>query len=877
MDAAKKLVVVDGYSLLYRAFFATRMLSTSDGRPTNALYSFVSMLFLLLEKERPDSIVIAMDAPGKTFRHDKFADYKGTRKETPPELKMQFPVARELVAALHIPLIELPGYEADDIVGTISKQGEQNGYATLIVTGDLDTLQLVDEHVSVMTNKQGVTETKTYDPDEVQKRYGFSPELLPDYKALVGDTSDNIPGVPGIGDKSATLLIQRFGTVEEMLERLDEVEEKFRKKLEPCKEQIPVSKWLATIDRSAPIEFTFEPYFVTKEGLDVTRAVLESLEFKSHVRRLDAIMAAYLEGSDRALPTVEIVAEHLAPSVFPDTVSYQDLLFWVGDGPFAAVEVRSSEQASMFEEDRPWGMVAIGSEVRRAPRELVRRLFAEATDQAILHDSKPWYRALLDEGAARDLPPARFDSLLAGYVLQSGRSGYSLADLAQGYLDFAAPATDEQRAMALFLLEAPMRERLSKEGQTSVLDDIEAPLAPILAEMEHAGIAVEREFLEEFSKSLQVEIDKVQQLIFEMAGEEFLIGSPKQLGDVLFEKMGLPGSKKTKVGWATGAEVLQLLAPGYPICAEVLTWRELTKLKSTYADALPRMIGPDGRIHTTYSQTVAATGRLSSNDPNLQNIPIRTELGRQIRRAFVAPPGHRLASFDYSQIELRILAHLCHDEVLVEAFRAGVDVHAATAGLMFDLPPSSVDSTQRRLAKMLNYAVLYGVTDYGLANQLGGGFSTSEARKLIQQYFERFPSIKAFTEGVIQEARQKGFTTTMSGRRRYFPDIHAANRNERLYAERQAINAPLQGAAADMIKLAMIRVRGLLGKAATRMLLQVHDELLFELTEGEENLVEPIRQAMEKALPLDIPVEVDAKSGLNWDEMAACPRTAVEA
>lgn len=874
MDAPKKLVVVDGYSLLYRAFFATRMLSTSDGRPTNALYSFVSMLFLLLEKQRPDAIVVAMDAPGKTFRHEKFADYKGTRKETPPELQMQFPVARELVAALHIPLIELPGYEADDIVGTISKRAEESGYDTLIVTGDLDTLQLVDEHVHVMTNKQGVTETKTYDLDEVEKRYGFGPELLPDYKALVGDTSDNIPGVPGIGEKSATLLIQRFGPVEAMLERLDEVEEKFRKKIEPYKDQIPVSKWLATIDRSAPVDFGFEPYFVTQEGLDVTRAVLESLEFKSHVRRLDAIMAAYLEGSDRGMPTVEVVAEHLAPSVFPDLGTYQDLLFWVGDGPFAAVEVRSSEQASMFEEDRPWAMLAVGSEVRRAPLELARRLFAEAPRQAIVHDSKPWYRAVLEAGSPVDLSPARFDSLLAGYVLQSGRSAYALGDLAQGYLDFAAPGTDEQRAMALFLLEAPMRERLAKEGQTAILDEIEAPLAPILAEMEHVGIMVEREFLEEFSKSLQIEIDKVQQTIFEMAGQEFLIGSPKQLGEVLFEKLGLPGSKKTKVGWATGAEVLQLLAPGYPICAEVLTWRELTKLKSTYADALPKMIRPDGRIHTTYSQTVAATGRLSSNDPNLQNIPIRTELGRNVRRAFVAAPGHRLASFDYSQIELRILAHLCRDEVLVEAFRNGVDVHAATAGLMFDLPPSSVDSSQRRLAKMLNYAVLYGVTDYGLANQLGGGFGTSEARKLIQQYFERFPSIKAFTEGVIQEARQKGFTTTISGRRRYFPDIHAANRNERLYAERQAINAPLQGAAADMIKLAMIGVRRLLGKSATRMLLQVHDELLFELAEGEEGLIEPIRETMEGALPLDIPVEVDAKVGPNWDEMTICPKRA---
>jgi DNA polymerase I len=457
---------------------------------------------------------------------------------------------------------------------------------------------------------------------------------------------------------------------------------------------------------------------------------------------------------------------------------------------------------------------------------------------------------------------------LAGYVLQSGRSSYALRDLVQGYLEVGMPTSTDQMAAALGLLEKAMRERLEKESQTRVLDEIELPLVPILAEMEGYGIEVSSDFLGEFSKSLEVEIQKLTQAIHEQAGVEFNIGSPKQLGEVLFDKLEIPGPKKTKTGYATGAEVLQLIAPTHQIATDVLSWRELTKLKSTYSDSLPRMIGPDGRIHTTFNQTVAATGRLSSNEPNLQNIPVRTELGRQIRKAFVAAEGYSLASFDYSQIELRLLAHLCRDEALVEAFQTRVDVHTVTASLTFGIEVSSVTKEQRRLAKMLNYAVLYGVSDFGLANQLGGGFSIAEAKALITQYFERFPKVKAFTEGVVAEARSKGFTVTLCGRRRYFPDIHSQNRNERMGVERQAVNAPIQGAAADMIKLAMIRVRKTLGASATRMLLQVHDELVFELAPQDRAVVEPIRKEMEDALPLDVPVEVDAKIGDSWNEMS---------
>jgi len=802
MDA-KRLVIIDGYSLLYRAFFATRMLSTADGRPTNALFGFANMLFYLLENTRPDAIVVALDAPGKTFRHAEYQEYKGTRREMPPELVTQVQVAREMIAALGIPTLESVGYEADDIVGTISRLGEENGYDTTIVTGDLDALQLVDDHVSVMTNKQGVSEVVVYDPEAVQRRYGFGPRYIPDYKALVGDTSDNIPGVPGIGEKSATLLIQEFGPVEEILSELPNVPEKFRKKIEPAQDQLKQSKWLATIHREVPIEYDFSPFRLTFAQLDAARGMLDSLEFKSHLRRVNGVFGPYVEGGEGHEELVEVKTERIATRRLPDVESFEELEFWVGDGPYALVFPRPGGQASMFDDNpiaEAW--IAVGTEVAKAPAALGLRLFETSQDQAIVHDAKELYHKI-----APTTEPVRFDTMLAGYVLQSGRAGYALRDLAQGYLEVLAPETPEEHSACLFQLEKVMRDRLDKEGQSRVLDEIEQPLVPILAEMERHGIAVNAGLFQEFSKSLQIAIEQSQQKVFELAGTEFLIASPKQLGEVLFERLGIPGAKKTKTGYATGAEVLQVLAPAYEICGEVLTWRELTKLKSTYVDALPRMIADDGRIHTTYSQTVAATGRLSSNDPNLQNIPIRTELGRQIRKAFIAADGFELASFDYSQIELRLLAHLCKDEALVDAFQARVDVHAVTAGLMFGLQPDQVTKEQRRLAKMLNYAVLYGVTDFGLANQLGGGFSISEAKALITQYYERFPGVKAFTEQVVSEARRTGFTVTLCGRRRYFPDIHAANRNERLYAERQAVNAPIQGAAADMIKLAMIRVR----------------------------------------------------------------------
>lgn len=862
--ANRRLVIIDGYSLLYRAFFATRFMSTSDGKPTNALYGFTSMVFTLLEKVKPNAVVVALDAPGKTFRHANYEAYKGTRKETQEELRVQLKAARQFINALGIPSIEVTGFEADDVVGTISKQAEENGYDTTIVTGDLDALQLVDDCVSVLTLKQGVTETITYTPSDVVERYGFGPEHIPDFKALKGDTSDNIPGVPGIGDKGATEIIQKFGSVEQLLERYDELEAKYKKKIDENKELMLQCKYLATIIRDVPLEYDFQPFVLSKPQMESAIEMLESFEFRSHAKRALTVLGQYLEGVDHDnedSEPIEVVEERIEITL-QKADSAQALRNLLQAKPVALFIQAAPTRIDLFEDSDRLAYAAHGSDVYEMPETEALRFLTENPEQCILHDAKPVYRRL-----GRRINSPKFDTMLAGYVLRSERSAYALRDLVQGYLDVTPPTNPGEMASALYRLSETLEERLAKESQTQVLHDIELPLVPILAQMEDLGIRTDRTQLKEFSKTLEITIEQTTQKIFELAGQTFTIGSPKQLGEILFEKLGIPGAQKTKTGYATGVEVLSLIAPQYEIAQEVLNWRELTKLKSTYADSLEKLIQSDGRIHTTYNQAVAATGRLSSNDPNLQNIPIRTELGRGIRKAFTATDGYQLASLDYSQIELRVLAHLCGEPALVDAFNRHEDVHTVTAQQMFGLGNQPATKEQRRLAKMLNYAVLYGVSEFGLAQQLGGGFSISEAKELIRLYNERFPTVSDFTKAIIADARSKGFTATMCGRRRYFPDIHAPKVMERKYAERQAMNAPIQGTAADMIKIAMIHVDKHIQGTSTRMLLNVHDELVFEVKTGDEAVIEPIRHDMEQALPLHVPVEVDAKIGPDWNSM----------
>ena len=857
----KRLLVIDGYSLLYRAFFATRYLSTSDGRPTNALFGFTSMMFTLLERVKPNAVVVAMDAPGKTFRHAEYAEYKGTRKETQDELRVQLKEARNLVGALGIPVVEITGFEADDVVGTIATKAEGEGYLTTVVTGDLDALQLVDECVSVITPAVGMSDTKTYDAAAVVERYGFGPEFVPDFKALKGDTSDNIPGVPGIGDKGAAELIGAFGTIENMIERFAELPAKYQKRIDGQQAQMMQSKWLATIVRDAPVEYDFVPMRLTEGQVDAAIRLLESYEFRQHVRKARGVLSPYLgEGLDEASEPVAEVTDEAIEVRTREAKGYGDLAKFVDDRPYALV-MGAPVRSDLFEEGARPAYVAVGDDVCECREADALKLLADLPALATLHDAKPLYKRL------KGVAAPGFDTMLAAYVLRSERASYPLRDLVGGYLEVQPPETEAQTAAALYRLRAPLQERLEKEGQLAVLTDIEGPLVPILADMENLGIVADPAQLQTFSEEMQVAIERTTAHIYELAGREFTIGSPKQLGEVLFGELNLPGAKATKTGYATGVEILEPLAAEHEIAAEVLAWRELTRLKSTYADALGKLIREDGRIHTTYNQAVAATGRLSSNDPNLQNIPIRTELGKGIRKAFRAAPGYRLAALDYSQIELRILASMCGEPALVEAFQKHEDAHTATAQQMFKLGEDAPTKEQRRLAKMLNYAVLYGVSEYGLAGQLGAGFSIAEAKELIRLYNERFPTVKEFTTSVVVEARSKGFTTTLRGRRRYFPEIHASKVNDRRSAERQAMNAPIQGTAADMIKLAMLDAHRALKGSDTRMLLNVHDEIVFEMPPADEGLVPALKRAMEDALPLEVPIEVDAKLGEDWLEM----------
>ncbi|GMV38134.1 MAG: DNA polymerase I [Fimbriimonadales bacterium] len=843
----KTYIIVDGYSLVFRAFFATQLLTTSDGRPTNALFGLTNMLLSLLDKEHPYGIVVVFDAPGKTFRHAQFPEYKAHRKEADPALKEQLPVLRDLVAALGIPSLEVLGFEADDVAGTLAKRAAEQGFHALIVTGDNDQLQLVDDNVTVRMTMRGISDVVDFTPELVRERFGFGPERIPDYKALRGDPSDNIPGVPGVGEKTATLLIQEFGTAEQIAERLEEVPPKFRSKLEGSLDTLRLGKELTTIVTDAPVEFDFPPYQPDPAALERARQFLESLEFRSIVRRLEPVLRKYVQGG-------------------PDVAAV------VHEAPRVDVDVRPLDAAG---ETLLRALPEIGLEVGDGGVALsdgMQVWLAGGGIEWVAEPGAPGLRVHNARGVASGLgrlgigrPRFAFDTELAAYVLAPGRGSYSLADLGRDYLGGMAEGA-AGAALACFRLCAPMTQRLTAEETLSVFQELEMPLIPVLLDMEEAGICVDREYLSTLSSHLSQRIDELAREVYAAAGRQFNIGSPKQLAQVLFEELGLPSGRKTKTGHSTDAEVLGELAAAHPIAKLVIDWREVTKLKSTYADALPKLVQADGRIHTTFNQTVAATGRLSSMDPNLQNIPIKTDLGREIRRAFVAPPGHVLLSLDYSQIELRLLAHMSEDPVLTSAFHEGLDIHAATAHSLFGTPENEVSPEQRRVAKMVNYAVLYGMSDFGLAQSLQIG--VGEAHEVIATYFRQFPGVRAFTESIVEQARRDGYTKTLLGRKRYFPEIRSSNRQVRLAAERAAVNAPIQGSAADMIKIAMVNLHKSEAHGSARLLLQVHDELVFECPETDVAVADSIREVMASAMPLKVPIVVDKKVGPNWRDMS---------
>jgi DNA polymerase-1 len=871
------LVIIDGHSLLYRGFYATRPLTTSDGRPTNAVYAFTNMLLSLLEQVEPDAIVVAFDAPAPTFRHEAFIEYKAHRREAPETFRPQVEMTRRLLQAMGIPTLSEEGFEADDLVGALARYAVEHGYDALIFTGDRDQLQLINPHVRVCAPQRGVSELKIFDADAVQQKYGLTPAQIVDYKALAGDPSDNIPGVPGVGEKTAVKLLQQFGSVENLLANLEQVEnEKLREALRQHADQIRQSRMLATILDNAPLPIDAIPRFeLTPERVQALHRVLEEYEFRSILKRLPALVERF--GSAPA--AVESVYETLQPQIVrnPNEATLARLL--EGDAP---VGVRFVGALNRLRDAMLHGVALAVAPDRAVWLELGGSLFLPEPLMRLLNDPQRkravWdikTECLLLRGAGVEARPADFDALLAAYLWQPSRATYTLDWLSEDVLRMRIPDAPDARpaaeACALLMLQPRLRDLLQREETLQVLESIELPLAPILAEMEWHGIRVDAPYLQELSLRLEADLNALAQDIYALAGEEFNIGSTKQLGAILFEKLGLPVIKKTKTGYSTDAEVLQTLAAEHPIAALIVKHRELSKLRSTYAEALPKLINPlTGRIHTKLNQTVTATGRLSSSEPNLQNIPIRTEIGREIRRAFIADPGYLLLSLDYSQIELRILAHMSGDPMLTAAFERGEDIHTATASILFGIQPEQVDKELRRRAKTVNYAVLYGMSDYGLSQELGIG--VGEAKQIIEQYFQRFPHIKAFTQAILEEARAKGYVRTLLGRKRDIPELHSANRNERLAAERAAINMPFQGTAADIMKLAMIRVHRRLPalEPAARMLLQVHDELLLESPDSRERVAavaDAVRAEMEAAYPLRVPLTVEAKVGANWRDM----------
>ena len=947
----KRLLLVDAYGLIYRAFHAIPPLTNSRGILTNAAFGFTSILLRAIADAKPARAIVAFDAPGATHRHERFPAYKAQRPSMPDELRSQVPLVRDLVAALGLPLLEAPGYEADDVIGTIAEQARSEGWEVMIVSGDLDMLQLVGPNVSLLhTAKGGADAMVIYDPAKIFERYGLTPEQIVDFKALKGDSSDNIPGVPGVGEKTAAKLIASFGSLERLYQRLDDVEPvRIRELLRANREAAFAGQGLMTIDRDAPLTLPGEGGSIGVYDRDLALALLRELEFRALIGRLPplqgedreaaavavaaATAGAALRGVREPLSAVSNAATRAAGGDLQlgfdfNQVSEGNRAAGQGGGDASAATLPSEtavDYGAQIEAIKRGDMAAAGAALVQTPDEATRRMggllshgvlavggegvnrrgptgpialaiadegggLILADDPVVIHrlltlvaaagreliglGVKEIYGALLAIGAER--PPRLVDDVALGsWISNVTLRNPGLVEVAAARLgaDLPERLTPLQTASLCALVALASRAGLDRDlraiGSERLYREIELPLIEVLARMEGAGIAVDQQALAQLGDAFGREITRLEAAAQASVGRAVALGSPKQLGELLFGELGLSRGKKTKTGaWSTDASVLEEIQGEHPIVGIALEWRTVSKLQSTYVEALPKLVETDGRIHTTFQQAVAATGRLSSVDPNLQNIPIRSELGRKIRHAFIAEPGHRLVAADYSQIELRILAHVTRDPHLIAAFAAGEDIHRATASRVLDKPLDQVDDGERAMAKMVNFGIAYGMGDFGLATR--AGISREAAKSFIAGYFERYPGIKRYIDTIKEEARAHGAVTTQLGRRRPIPELRAANLALRAAGERAAINHPIQGTAADIIKVAMIRLSPRLREAGltSRLILQVHDELLLEAPVAEvDRLVPLLIETMEGALALDVPLTVEAKVGLRWDEM----------
>jgi len=852
-----RLFLIDAFGFIFRAFHARARSSapamrTSAGLPTEAVYIFASMLRKLAAAYRPEMIAAVFESPGPTFREQEFADYKANRPEMPPELAQQIPYVRRLLEALRIPVLAQPGYEADDLIGTLAVRAPAEGVDVAIVSSDKDMLQLVNERVSMLNPMQ---EDLWYDPARVEEKVGVKPSQVPDLLALKGDPSDNIPGAPGIGDKGARELIARFGSVEEALARAAEVERRaYRESLETHAAQIRLSKWLATIDTAVPVDFSLEAFRAQPADEAALRELYKELEFFSLLEELEPPPAA--RPTDYwVIETAEQLEAYLgsippgAPVAVAVTVGVEDL-FGAEQGSGIGLAFRSGEACA----------------VPLALAERLRPLLEDPARGKAVHDLKALHLALATLGL--EARGCEADVMLYAFLLWADPAGCSLEALAQRVLDRKLQAGPEAQADAILELAARLGPELDARGLRRLYETIELPLAPVLARMEQAGIRVDPAELRRLSQLMDTEIARLTGEIHALAGRPFNINSPQQLSKLLFEELKLPAPARPGKGKtvSTAADVLEELAGEHAIVRKVLDYRQLAKLKGTYVDALPALIHPrTGRLHTRFNQAGAATGRLSSSNPNLQNIPIRTELGREIRAAFIPRAGWKLVVADYSQIELRLLAHMSRDPALVEAFLRGEDIHARTAAEVFDVGPEGVTPELRRSAKAVNFGIVYGLSAFGLAAQLG--IARHQAQRYIDHYFARYAGVKRFIDSSIEEVRRTGVTRTLFGRERPIPDISSRNPNARAFAERTAVNTPLQGTAADLIKLAMVAIDGELRerRLKTTMLLQVHDELVFEVPPEEVAQVSAlVKSALEQVHPLAVPLLADLSVGDNW-------------
>lgn len=871
----EKLVLIDGNSLSFRAFYALPLLTNRAGIHTNAVYGFAMLLEKIKKEEQPTNFLVAFDAGKTTFRHETFGDYKGGRQKTPPELSEQFPLIRQLLDAYQIKHYELENYEADDIIGTLSKEADKAGIKTIIVTGDRDLTQLASDNVTIYYTKKGVTDVDHYTPEFIAEKYnGLKPSQIIDMKGLMGDTSDNIPGIAGVGEKTAIKLLNQYDTVENLYEHIDEVSgKKLKEKLENGQEDAFMSKQLATIKRDSPIEVSLKDTKLPEDADQTAKIDLfKELDFKQMLNQID------VDAEDKTEEKREYKIEHDFDAINFNDLSEASIHFEVDEGDYLTADILK------FGLQADGHFVVINADQVQNFPELVKWLENDQTRKRV-YDAKKTYAEAHRFNI--DIKNISFDIMLASYILDPSRSIDDVYSVVHNYgQNYVAeevniygkgrkrqiPADEVLDTYIASILDAIsestpiMYDQLEEYNQLDLFESLELPLARILGEMEELGIYTDVDELKEMEKEIQGKLDTLIARIHEAAGEDFNINSPKQLGVVLFENLKLPVIKKTKTGYSTAVDVLEQLQGEHPIIDDILEYRQLSKLQSTYIEGLQKVIQKDHRIHTHFNQTLAQTGRLSSVDPNLQNIPVRLEEGRRIRKAFKpAEAGNVILSADYSQIELRVLAHITQDESMIKAFREGHDIHTATAMKVFGVEADEVDGLMRRQAKAVNFGIVYGISDYGLSQSLG--ITRKAAKQFIDDYLDSFPGVKQYMSDIVKDAKAKGYVETLLHRRRYIPDITSRNFNRRSFAERTAMNTPIQGSAADIIKLAMVNFdKEIKNKDFhAHLLLQVHDELIFELPEEEvEAFSAFIEDIMDNAIDLDVPLQVDTNYGPTW-------------